>query len=185
MSTDTPRTDAPKNSLPDWFECELRVKNSKFIEKRVNEGGYGAEPDSKLASQVHHFIYEYDDADPYRSEWFLHRLELLLNETKKDATSQLERELAAEQEKVMEAEKENAQLRRLIDKGRESTATELGLAAQVDMYRNGAADLMEKCKMLREALDYCFNEMGRGMGIDDRFDAICYKARATLEATKP
>lgn len=73
---------APSNSLPSWSECQLRVANSDFIEKRVREGGYGADQDSKLATQLHRFIYEYDDADPYRSAWFLHRLELLLNETR-------------------------------------------------------------------------------------------------------
>ncbi len=51
------------NSLPNWSECALRVKNSEFIAKRVTEGGYGADPDSKLANELHRFIYEYDDAD--------------------------------------------------------------------------------------------------------------------------
>lgn len=76
---------APTNSLPDWDECALRVANSDFIAKRVAEGGYGAEPDSKLATQLHRFIYEYDDADPFRSSWFLHRLELLVNELRGQA----------------------------------------------------------------------------------------------------
>lgn len=76
------RTPAPPNSLPTWGECEVRVKNSDFLAKRRAEGGYGPEADSKLATQLHRFIYEYDDADPYRSAWFLHRLELLLEETK-------------------------------------------------------------------------------------------------------
>jgi hypothetical protein len=76
---------APPNSLPTWDECALRVSNSEYIAKRVAEGGYGAEADSMLASELHRFIHEYDDADPYRSGWFLHRLELLLNETRAEA----------------------------------------------------------------------------------------------------
>lgn len=78
---------APANSLPTWGECQLRVSNSDYISKRVSEGGYGPEGDEKLATELHRFIYEYDDADPFRSAWFLHRLELLLNETKADAES--------------------------------------------------------------------------------------------------
>jgi len=65
----------------------MRVANSDFIAKRVAEGGYGAEPDSKLANALHRFIYEYDDADPYRSAWFLHRLELVLEEAKLEASN--------------------------------------------------------------------------------------------------
>lgn len=79
--------EAPPNSLPDWDECALRVANSNFIAKRVAEGGYGPEPDSKLATQLHRFIYEYDDADPYRSAWFLHRLELVLEEAKRESSN--------------------------------------------------------------------------------------------------
>lgn len=60
----------------------MRVDNSDFLEKRKTEGGYGPEPDSLLATELHRFIYEYDDADPYRSAWFRHRLELVLNEAR-------------------------------------------------------------------------------------------------------
>jgi hypothetical protein len=63
----------------------MRVANSVFLEKRQKEGGYGPEHDSKVASELHRFIYEYDDADPYRSAWFLHRLERLLNEVRADS----------------------------------------------------------------------------------------------------
>lgn len=73
---------APTSSLPDWSECAMRVANSDFLAKRVAEGGYGPEHDSKLATELHRFIYEYDDADAYRSAWFLHRLEKLINEVK-------------------------------------------------------------------------------------------------------
>ena len=71
---------APPSNLPSWEECQLRVSNSEFIAKRIAEGGYGAEHDSKLATELHRFIHEYDDADSYRSAWFRHRLEKLLHE---------------------------------------------------------------------------------------------------------
>lgn len=71
---------APPNNLPTWAECVLRVDNSDFIAKLVAECGYGPDADTKLATQMHRFIYEYDDADPHRSAWFLHRLELVLEE---------------------------------------------------------------------------------------------------------
>ena len=73
---------APPNSLPTFDECALRVENSNFLEKRAAGGGYGPEHDSRTATQLHRFVYEYDDADPVRSSWFLHRLELLLNEVR-------------------------------------------------------------------------------------------------------
>lgn len=76
------REEAPPHNLPNWSECALRVENSDFIAKRIAEGGYGAEPDSKLATELHRFIYDYDDADSYGSAWFLHRLEKLLDETR-------------------------------------------------------------------------------------------------------
>lgn len=69
---------APPNSLPDWDECALRVANSEHVAKRVAGGGYGADDDVKLANELHRFIHEYDDADPYRSAWFMHRLERLI-----------------------------------------------------------------------------------------------------------
>lgn len=79
------REPAPPNNLPRWEDCALRVSNSDLIAKRVAEGGYGAEPGSLLATELHRFIYEYDDMDPYRSAWFMHRLELVLNEARADA----------------------------------------------------------------------------------------------------
>lgn len=81
---------APPNALPDWNECALRVANSGHIAKRIEEGGYGADPDTLLATELHRFIYEYDDADPVKSGWFLHRLELLLKETVLQAAPQPE-----------------------------------------------------------------------------------------------
>ena len=81
------RDEAPPNSLPTWSECALRVDNSNYIEKRVAEGGYGPEADSKIASELHRFICEYDDLDTYRSAWFLHRLERVLDEAKQEASN--------------------------------------------------------------------------------------------------
>ena len=93
MSEPTPREEAPSNSLPTWDDCALRVGNSDFLAKRKAEGGYGPEADSLTANHLHRFIYEYDDADPYRSAWFLYRLELVLNEARTLAAqlSELER----------------------------------------------------------------------------------------------
>ena len=81
---------APKNNLPTWHECQLRVENSDYVDKRAAEGGHGPDNDSKLASQLHRFIYEYDDADPYRSEWFLYRLQMVLEEAKQQAIAEHE-----------------------------------------------------------------------------------------------
>lgn len=79
------REPAPSNNLPEWDECALRVANSEFFAKNVAEGGHGPDADAKLATELHRFIHEYDDADGYRSAWFLHRLELLLDETRRAA----------------------------------------------------------------------------------------------------
>ena len=73
---------APPNNLPDWGECALRVDNSDFIAKRMAEGGAGPDHDSLLANELHRFIYEYDDSDRLRSAWFLHRLELVIEEVR-------------------------------------------------------------------------------------------------------
>lgn len=84
---------APPNGLPTWAECLLRVKNADWIAKKIADGGYDAtERETDKATQLHRFIYEYDDADPYRSAWFLHRLELVLKE--RDTQSQRELEEA-------------------------------------------------------------------------------------------
>ena len=71
-------TQAPNNNLPSWEECKLRVDNSDYIEKRQRDGGTGPKEDSKTASELHRFIYEYDDADEYRSKWFMHNLECVV-----------------------------------------------------------------------------------------------------------
>jgi hypothetical protein len=66
--------DAPEHNLPDWTECSLRVDNAKYMK----DNGLNDEGDSLLPNPIHEFIYEYDDADPYRSAWFMHRLEKLI-----------------------------------------------------------------------------------------------------------
>jgi hypothetical protein len=71
-------TPAPPHGLPSWGESQLRVENSDFVAKRKAEGGYGEEPGGLYANDLHRFIYEYDDADPHKSAWFMHRLELAL-----------------------------------------------------------------------------------------------------------
>jgi hypothetical protein len=76
------RDDTPSNNLPDWKECSLRVGNSKYAEEeRGGEFSDGA----PYANELHRFIYEYDDSDPYRSAWFLHRLEKLIEFVKSDS----------------------------------------------------------------------------------------------------
>mgnify|MGYP001571287105 CR=1 FL=1 len=42
---------------------------------------------------------------------------------------------------------------------------------------NSHADLLA-------ALEACFDEMARGMGMSDRFDQICYNARAAILKAK-
>ncbi len=76
---------APKNNLPSWDECAKRVENSKYVEDRILSGGVGFEEKCDYASELHRFIYEYDDADPYKSAWFLHRLEILVSEIRLQA----------------------------------------------------------------------------------------------------
>lgn len=68
---------APKNNLPDWSECSLRMDNLKYLKDNGLEDD-DFYSDDLLPNPIHEFIYEYDDSDPYRSEWFLHRLENLI-----------------------------------------------------------------------------------------------------------
>ena len=74
---------APENSLPSWSECNLIIENDEF-RKRAAAGLEGQVLDTPRTTPkptaLHYFIHEYDDADPYRSGWFLHRLECVLKE---------------------------------------------------------------------------------------------------------
>lgn len=76
---------APSNNLPDWNECSLRVSNTEYVEKRIADGGLGFEEPGLYANEIHKFIYEYDDSNPYKSAWFLHRLEKLIEFVKSEA----------------------------------------------------------------------------------------------------
>jgi hypothetical protein len=74
---------APTNNLPDWNECNLRVKNEEYIKKeKLNI--YDFDEPYNMPNELHRFIYEYDDSDPFKSAWFLHRLERLINEIKEN-----------------------------------------------------------------------------------------------------
>ena len=74
---------APENSLPTWSECNLIIENDEF-RKRAEVGLEGQVLDTPRTTPeptaLHRFIHEYDDSDPYRSAWFLHRLECVLKE---------------------------------------------------------------------------------------------------------
>lgn len=74
--------EAPKHSLPNWSECSRIVENHAFRARAVAglEGQVLDTPAGPSPTALHRFIHEYDDADPYRSAWFLHRLELVLQE---------------------------------------------------------------------------------------------------------
>jgi len=70
------------------------------------------------------------------------------------------------------AEQTERELRRLIDKGRESTATELGLSAQVDQYRDAATKLLERAELAEQRAE----AMGR--------DAVMWRGfQALINAT--
>lgn len=76
---------APSNNLPTWAECNRRVEVTDHLAER-SQGGPSPECE---ASELHRFIYEYDDADSHRSEWFLHRLEKVLEENRETALADL------------------------------------------------------------------------------------------------
>lgn len=76
---------APPHSLPDWSLCQLIIDNHEF-RQRAAEGLEGqvldTPPTTPMPTALRRFIYEYDDADPHRSAWFMHRLELVLQEAR-------------------------------------------------------------------------------------------------------
>jgi hypothetical protein len=89
--TTVPREPAPPHSLPEWHECQSVIENYEF-HLRVIAGNEGpqlvtVDPDPREPTELERFIYEYDDADSYRSEWFLHRLEKLIKFIRADALS--------------------------------------------------------------------------------------------------
>lgn len=80
---DEPREQAPLHDLPTWTECDLIIENHEF-RQRAAAGLEGAVLDlpevMPAPTALHRFIHEYDDSDPYRSDWFMHRLELVVKE---------------------------------------------------------------------------------------------------------
>ena len=85
LADDEDREPAPPHGLPSWHECNRIIENDSF-RKRAAAGLEGAVLDlpevTPTPTALHRFIQEYDDSDPYRSDWFMHRLELVLNEAK-------------------------------------------------------------------------------------------------------
>ena len=77
--------EAPKTSLPSWSDCQSMVSNRDYliecgaIKNSVLVDDYYEDSNSLNLTPVHEFIYEYDDADPFKSGWFMHRLEMALD----------------------------------------------------------------------------------------------------------
>lgn len=86
---DDEREPAPPNNLPDFEECARLIENAEF-RARAAAGLEGAVlmtiDQSPEPTELHRFIHEYDDADSYRSAWFMHRLEKVVNEAAALAT---------------------------------------------------------------------------------------------------
>jgi hypothetical protein len=86
---------APSNSLPTWSECNRIIENDEF-RKRAEAGLEGQVLDTPRTTPVptalHRFIHEYDCADSYRSAWFMHRLEQVLNEVTYPQPQQAEKQ---------------------------------------------------------------------------------------------
>lgn len=86
---DDEREPAPESSLPNWSECNRIIENHVF-RQRAAAGLEGqvidTPPTSPEPTELHRFIYEYDDSDSYRSAWFMHRLEKVIAEVSRPAT---------------------------------------------------------------------------------------------------
>jgi hypothetical protein len=80
--------EAPAHTLPTWKECEKVM-------------------DSPNETTLARFIYDYDDADDYHSDWFMHRLELVIAE----ACTEQATEIAELKAKLAGAEAEIAALK--------------------------------------------------------------------------
>lgn len=61
--------------LPTWLECS-EIMDEEINPQDVEFPRYG------VPTQLHKFIYEYDDADPVRSDIFMNMLKLLIEEIK-------------------------------------------------------------------------------------------------------
>ena len=81
--------DAPKNSLPSYSDCSLRVANAEFLKenKLEDDDFYDG---SLLPSAIHEFIYEYSATDEYKNNWWLHRLENLINFVRADERKKIQ-----------------------------------------------------------------------------------------------
>jgi hypothetical protein len=75
-----PLEQAPAHSLPDWHACAVIIDNANFQQRAV--AGQQRNVPNIRPTALHRFIHEYDDADPYRSAWFMHRLEQVVNEAR-------------------------------------------------------------------------------------------------------
>jgi len=111
MSDITNLEQAPKHNLPNWKECALRVGNQKYLaDKGAIKDGKIVDDfyyDALLPEQIHAFIYEYDDSDEYKSSWFLHRLELLLNETKQQSIADAQKLIDGHVKYISQVGKQN------------------------------------------------------------------------------
>lgn len=89
-------TNEHDDDLPTWKDCKLRHDNSAHITARIARGGAGEDYDSQLASPLHGFIYEYEDADEIKARWFRRRLSALIAEVDQRARRD-EREKCAQE----------------------------------------------------------------------------------------
>ena len=64
---------APKNNLPSWDRC--RDMCTKVLDAEMKYVVISYDVGNPIAG----FIYEYDDANDYKSAWFMHRLERLID----------------------------------------------------------------------------------------------------------
>lgn len=69
MTTTPEQLQAPTHNLPTWSKCEIVINTPK-------------------ETPLHRFIYEYDDANGFKSDWFMHRLELVIKDAEKAGRKQ-------------------------------------------------------------------------------------------------
>lgn len=75
--------EAPKNSLPSYKECRMRVENLDYLkENDLEDDDYY--DNSLLPNPIHEYIYEYSAVDEYKNRWWLHRLEKLIDFVRAD-----------------------------------------------------------------------------------------------------
>ena len=69
---------APRTNLPAWDECHESIEAVKGWDEL---SGFERPRDPTALEQ---FIYDYDDADPVSSSWFMHRLAKVIEEASSD-----------------------------------------------------------------------------------------------------